>query len=295
MSLNDFEISEYRGTPQRLFLFTMGNKRYSYAQSTQSAFYNGDTYVPMSIDMDNITQALAEDSPTINIKISGNAEVCQQFVAYQPVEPMRFRAYRHHLTDPDNQYVVEFIGDVISSAFDEESGECTLLTRMGASKIDRQIPWPVYQKPCNHAVYTVGCGVNKEAFRTDAEVQTIVGDEITSPDFAGYPDGWFKGGFAVTPDNESRFIIYHDGPLIIVQTPFVALQLNDVLAAYAGCDRSREMCKDKFDNYRHWLGFGWVPDKNPFVDTVWGTASPTGSISSTAISSRNSNTTGTGG
>ena len=289
MSLDAFELSEYRGNPQRLFLFTMGSsRRWAYAQSTLGKTYNGNDYLPESVDMDNITQALSEDSPTINITISGNAEVCQQFVAYQPIEPMRVRVYRHHLTDPDDEYVVEFIGEVISSAFDEETGECTLLTRMVSSRIDRMIPWPVYQKPCNHALYTAGCGVNKEDFRTDAVIQTVIGDEITSPAFSAFPDGWFKNGFMVTPNNESRFVIYHVGNLCIVQTPFVNLQVNDVCATYAGCDRSRETCKDKFDNYRHWLGFGWVPEKNPFVDTVWGTGNATGSISSKA-SGRNTN------
>ena len=286
--MNGMELSEYEGTPQRLFLFSMGSVRYAYAQSTQGATYNSDDYLPLSIDMDNIMQSLAEDSPTINITLSSDAEVCNQFIAYQPLEPMRVRVYRHHLTDPDGEYVVEFIGDVISSAFDEKTNETTLLTRMFASKMDRKVPWPVYQKPCNHALYSVGCGANKEAFRVDTQAQSVIGDEITSPDFALKPDGWFTNGYAVSANNESRFIIYHVGNLIIVQTPFVSLGNNDDLTAFAGCDRSRQTCKSKFDNYRHWLGFGWVSDKNPFVDTVWGTGNATGSISSKA-SGRNTN------
>lgn len=295
MTVDAMEKSEYGGTPQRLFLFTMGvAQRFAYAQSTQGANYNGDDYLPMSIDLDNISQALAEDSPTNNIRINTDAAVCGQFIAYQPVEPMRVRVYRHHLTDPDGQYVVEYIGEVISSALDEKTGESVLLTRMVSSKIDRRIPWPVYQKPCNHALYTVGCGANPEEFRTDTTAATVVQDEITSPAFSAFPDGWFKSGYLVTDNNESRFIIYHEGATVIVQTPFVSLQVNDEISAYAGCDRSRQMCTDKFDNYRHWLGFGWIPDKNPFVDTVWGTGTASRSVSSNA-SSRNTGLMRTGG
>ena len=278
MTIDAFEISQFSGTPQRLFLFTMGNVRYAYAQSTQGAQYNGNDYAPLSIDMDNIMQALAEDSPTINVTLDADAAVCQQFVAYQPIQPMRLRVYRHHLTDPDEEYVTELIAEVISSSFDEETNTCTLLTRMASSKLDRKVPWPVYQKPCNHALYTVGCGVDRNAYRTDTTAQTVNGDEITSAAFAAFPDGWFLNGYATTAANESRFIIYHSGALIIVQTPFVNLTPGDNLFGYAGCDRSRQTCVDKFDNYRHWLGFGWVPDKNPFTDTVWGNATPGGSV-----------------
>lgn len=289
MTLDALETSAHEGTPQRLFLFTMGaSTRFGYAQSTQGATYNSDDYLPMTIDMDNIMQALAEDSPTINITLSSNAAVCNEFIAYQPREPMRVRVYRHHLTDPDGQFVVEFIGEVISSALDEKTGETILLTRMVSSKVDRKVPWPVYQKPCNWALYTSGCGVNREDFRTDAVIQSVIGDEITSPAFAEHPDGWFTSGYMTTPDNESRFIIHHEGNLIIVQTPFVRLEVNDVAPTYAGCDRSREMCKDKFDNYRHWLGFGWIPEKNPFTDNAWGnnptnsgSKAPTGSARNT--------------
>ena len=36
-------------------------------------------------------------------------------------------------------------------------------------------------------------------------------------------------------------------------------------------DLLRTTCKNKFNNLNRWLGFGWVPSKNPFTDNVFGT------------------------
>lgn len=280
MSIDQLESSAYYGAPRQLFLFTMGNKSWGYCPSESVHTYLSVPYQPEVIEMDAIAQSLSEGSPTINITIHSGAEICQQFIAYQPTMPMRVRVYRYHEWDTDSEYAVELIGEVVSAAFDESERTCTLLVRMMASYIERNVPWPVYQKQCNRAVYSAGCGVNKEAYKVETDIQTVLGDELRDPVFATYPDGWFRVGYVVTSQGETRFIVWHEGDTLILQTPLLDLNNGDPLIVYPGCDLLRTTCKNKFDNLNRWLGFGWVPSKNPFTDNVFGTGGSGGSSGS---------------
>lgn len=269
MSVNDFETSDYAGKPRRLFRFSMGTQLWGYCQADVPHVHLTLTYEPEVIDLEEISLSLSEQSPTINVQISSGAEVCQQFIAYQPVKPIFLRTYRYHVED--DEYVTELIGEVVSAAFDESIGMCTLLVRFNTSYMDRTVPWPVFQKQCNRAPYSSSCGVNREDFRTNVNVQAVLGDEMRDPVFATLPDGWFTAGFVETADGDTRFIISHVGDTIVLQAPFRSLPNGSPVSVFAGDDLLRTTCKDKFDNYPRWLGFGWVPTTNPFTDNIFGT------------------------
>lgn len=282
MTLDAKEISAYAGNPERLFLFSMGSTNWGYTNNTMGATYNSIEYIPLVIEMADITQALAEDSPTVDISLDADAGVLQQYVPYQPIEPMRVRVYRHHPDDLDNEYKTELIGEVVSVQFDEEEGMANMSVRMIASDMDRKVPWPVYQKPCNRATYTAGCDVDPVLFATTTTVSAVVENTIYAAAFAEKADAegdprWFIAGTVKNNRNgERRFIIGQEGETLYLQAPFVDLQSGDEVTALAGDDRTKETCKDKFNNLNRWLGFKWVPEKNPFTDNVYGTGAAVG-------------------
>lgn len=277
MTFSEYEISPYSGTPERLFLFTAGNVQWAYNNQERDIVRGATTYRPVAIAMDNIVQNLGEGAPTIDITMDSSTPVAQQFIPYQPIFPLQVSVFRRHRDDPDNEYIVEMIGEIASVAFDEEENYATFACRMVSSNFDRTVPWLVYQKPCNYALYSTGCRVNKELYKVEAEVTSIVGSTILSAAFATQPDGWFRTGFVKrNSTGEVRFIINHVGGLLTLQTPFVDLEPEDEVTAYAGCDRSFATCKSKFNNGARFLGHQWMPQKNPFVDNVYGTGTPSG-------------------
>lgn len=300
MTLDAYEISDYEGTPEQLFLFVMGNIQWGYVNSTSPVLHNTVVYQPMMIELPNIVQSLSENSPTIDIKIDGSAEMVQQFVPYQPIFPIRVRVYRHHIDDADDEFNVELIGEIVSAQFDEEDGSCNLSVRMVASNLDRKVPWPVYQKPCNWALYGPGCRVNKALFKTEATVTDIVENQIVSSAFEakaiaeGDPK-WFRNGYVVRVlTGETRFVIDQEGDVLFLQAPFVGLQENDDVEAFAGCDRLIETCTNKFGNRDRFSGFPWPPEKNPFTDNVYGTGTAAGGGAASGGGAAAPNT-GTGG
>lgn len=277
MTFAAYETSATGATPERLFLFTVNNLQWAYTNQAEETNRASLLYLPAIIAMDSITQNLGEGPPTVDISMDVATPVAQQFVPYQPIYPLQVTVFRRHRDDPDAEYIVEMIGEVASAAFDEDEGFVTFACRMVSSNFDRKVPWPVYQKPCNYALYSVGCGINKEDYRLDTEVATIVDTLVSSLDIAGFPTGWFRTGFVRrNATGEVRFIIDHVGSTITLQTPFLDLNPGDSLSVYAGCDRSFAMCKAKFNNGDRHFGFGWMPLKNPFSDNVYGTGTPAG-------------------
>ncbi|HEY1404160.1 MAG TPA: phage BR0599 family protein [Pyrinomonadaceae bacterium] len=279
MTLDAQEVHPYRGTPQRLFLFQMEGIQWPYVAGDRPKVYNSIVYEPTMIEMPGISQALSEDSPTIEITMDANNAVALQFVPYQPIYPIRVRVYRHHVEDPDDQYVTELIGECVNAVFNMEEGTATINVRMFASNLDRRVPWPVYQKVCNYATYGPGCRVNPNLFKTETNVGAVDGDQITAQAFADKAaekndPKWYVGGLIKRMSTgEARFVVAQDGANLYVSAPFVDLKPGDAIMALAGDDRHKSTCEDKFNNLHRFFGFPWVPTKNPFVDNVYGTGS----------------------
>lgn len=279
MTFAQYETSEFSGTPERLFRFAMSSQTWTYTNLKDQTVYAGTTYFPEVIAMENIVQNLGEGPPTVDIHMASSIDVAQQFVPYQPIFPLTVTVYRRHRDDPDGEYVVEMMGEVAATAFDEEEGFVTFQVRMVSSNFDRKVPWMIYQKPCNYALYGAGCLIDRELFSLVASVVTITegGTKLSSAAFATKPDHWFRAGFIRrNSTGEVRFVIAHVGADLTLHSPFVDLDPDDSITVYAGCDRSFSTCKSKFNNGNRFFGFQWVPSKNPFTDNVYGTGSPSG-------------------
>ena len=302
MTIDEKEISEQDGDPERLFLFRMGGDRtWAYLQGSRSHEYNSQIYQPANIDMADITQALSEASPTIDIEMDGSLPVLREFVAYQPIFPMRVRVYRHHVTDADGEYKVELIGEVVSVQWDEDTGLANMSVRMVASNLDRKIPWPSYQGPCNYSLYGPGCRVNRDEYATETTALVMPNAEIVSADFAtaasvNDDEQWFTAGYVVrVSTGESRFVIGQDEDTLFLQAPFVGMVSGEAVIAYAGCDRLKTTCEVKFNNLDRHMGFKFIPSKNPFVDNVYGTGAPASPGGSSTAQAASLNGTGNGG
>lgn len=275
MSFDDIENSAYRGAPERLFLFSVGDQNYGYVERAGATTYNNIPYTALAlIDMTDIAQALSEDSPTIEINLDSTAAVVAQFIPYQPAQPMRVRVYRHHVGDPDGEYLTELIGEVASAALDEETGTAMLSVRMLASSFDRKVPWPAYQKQCNYVLYGPGCQVDREAYKTETTLTDSTANRIASPDFVKPDPTWFTLGYVVrVADGQVRWVIWQDADVLTLQSPFVGAKGGDVVVAYPGCNLLKTTCHDKFNNLPRHMGFPWGPQKNPFTDNIAGTGS----------------------
>jgi len=137
-----------------------------------------------------------------------------------------------------------------------------------------------YQRMCRHALYGRGCKVSKAAYTVVGIPSAVVGQLVTIPEAAGYPDGYFATGMIETPDGTLRFITSHVGSQITLMRPMESLgrlfaeqgyglRYGEVYGGlsvklYPGCDRSRGVCNGRFNNLENYGGFDWIPTRNPF-------------------------------
>lgn len=277
MSMDSRERSQNDGAPQRLFLFTVGDEAYTYVNAPNLHNYNNVIYEPMDISMDDVSQSLAEESPTIRVEIDSQSRLAQLFIPYMPIEPVKLRVYRHHVGDAD--YKTELIGEVASGSIDAETDKCVLSVRLLASYMDRRVPWPVYQKQCNHALYGPGCRVDRELYKVEATVTGVAGVAVQSADFVVGDPSYFVAGYMVrAATGDVRWVIAQEDDVLVLQSPFPGLQGGEKVIAFAGCNLLKTTCKNKFNNLHRRWGFDDIPHKNPFTDNVYGTGSPSSGV-----------------
>jgi hypothetical protein len=64
-------------------------------------------------------------------------------------------------------------------------------------------------------------------------------------------------------------IVDHVGFDVILIAPMNGLAVTDSVFAFAGCNRDYPTdCISKFDNGEHFMGFKWVPKRNPFSGSI---------------------------
>lgn len=152
------------------------------------------------------------------------------------------------------------------------------------SVFDRKLPRVLLQPGCNHTVYDARCGLAAADWTFSAAVHATVTSRTvvlkTWSRTLGLPVGWgFAGYFALgyLSRGHDRWLVLSSsavsGGLVTLTLDRVATWTADeAVTVVPGCDGRRESCmayhaadnpEGKFGNYARFLGFPFVPPKNP--------------------------------
>lgn len=117
----------------------------------------------------------------------------------------------------------------------------------------------VFMRQCPHTVYFGDCRVNRSAYAIPAELVSGTGTSITISVSGLLLDGVLDNGLIeVTTTGEMRTILSNIGTSLTLRRPLPALQPSDTLAVFPGCNRTIEVCDEKFDNSGNYGGFPWM-------------------------------------
>lgn len=268
--------TEYGGAPLLLFRFFSGERSWQYTNQRASILRGSDEYAPQVITMGGTEQSAQEPPRGVEINLPSNDPLALEFKPFLPPQPIEVDVFTRHRTDPDGQYRTVFIGECGSCNFNMD-GTATITCYPLGHKLQRVIPWPVYSATCNWAVYSHGCGVDRELFKVQGTVGAISADTISVAAAGAKPDDWFAAGYVVRDaTGELRWIVAHAGGVLTLVAPFLGLQSGEALTMFPGCDGLELTCKDKFNNLPRHVGFPDVPRKNPFTENVFGTGTGAG-------------------
>lgn len=176
--------------------------------------------------------------------------------------------------NPSYGKVIIFLGKIADIQYNETGFEAEIMSFM--KQLELNIG-QVYTSSCRHTLFgTAGagkvgfCGVNPATFTFTGAVASVVTNRwkfTVSGAAAGKSNGYYSNGkvtFSSGQNNGVSFVIKkHTGNEIELMLPTGRLiTVGDTFTIQAGCDKSLETCKTKFNNI---LNFGGFPHINTDV------------------------------
>lgn len=128
------------------------------------------------------------------------------------------------------------------------------------------------QRKCDRRLGDEKCRVDREAARFAASAMVEEMESrgvILASGLDGFSDGWFTAGTVIWTSGGNvgdRALVKADGltaaglrRVAFWREAGVTISAGDQFRIYAGCDRSAETCRAKFDNFLNFRGFPHIP------------------------------------
>jgi uncharacterized phage protein (TIGR02218 family) len=267
MSYDSRESSVSSGQPFELYLFQTQEQVWRVTSADESKFYQGAKYDPEIISRTNTSANSEVKGGHIKITIPKDHAIAQLFIAFIPSTPLALVIYRGHDGEPESEMKVAFMGRILLGRFTADD-MCELDCAPDTEILKRNVATACFQRPCNRILFDAGCGLSNAFWRVFGTVQDISADglTITISACSTKPNGWFAAGH-IEKGTEKRMIITHSGSSIVLINPMNGLNVGDDVFIYAGCDRTYSGpngCTAKFNNGVNFMGWQWIPAKNPF-------------------------------
>ena len=250
------------GAPVELYEFVQGLQRWFYVSGAEPITRLGQVYQPAPLVRDRIKQSTDVFKDGLKITFPRSDAFAGQFIQQTPDEITTVTVYRGHYGDGDGEYTVYWKGRVIGATATENriDIECeSVFTSIRRAGLRAR-----FEYLCRHAIYSHGCGVNRELYRTPVQVNAVIGLDVVVVGIQGVADGYFNGGVLVIPGGTSRLITRHAADKVTLSRPIDSLSGGMDVWLYPGCDMAKETCQNKFNNLDNFGGFPWIPTRNPF-------------------------------
>ena len=175
---------------------------------------------------------------------------------------------KRHFIDPDLTEII-FFGDA-SSGFSFSNGLCDMTFKDLLYVLDREICRVRMQSLCNNRLGDYTCGVDKESATFKLSSVAVIVDStrkiLSSADFDAKDDGFFTNGIVVL-NGIKRVITKHVGTDVYIVFPIAGLSAGagTIDSVYAGCDKTPETCRDRFNKLENFVGMPYIPTKDPRI------------------------------
>ncbi|QTG12360.1 hypothetical protein G6M86_03485 [Agrobacterium tumefaciens] len=265
MSHDIIERSNNLGEPIALYEFTFGTANWNYSTDDEDTVLGDTTYVAIPISDSGVEQSGDASSDEMKVTVPKSLPVAIMLNGQPPSEKVWLLIRRHHRGETEAPIV--WVGYAVScKQINTLSVEISLkMLTSGFNRNGLRLSWG---RQCPHALYDISCRVPKASYGVTFEIDAISGNMITSSDIAWLPEAYFSNGFIEWPRFpgaiERRGIENHSGMSFNLFGTGAGLQVGDMITAYPGCSRTREDCKNKFNNLPNFGGVPHMPGKSPF-------------------------------
>jgi len=265
---NTYELSTDNSAPVELFKFEcldiLGNvtRAWYYTNYTSDIIYPAatNTYKAMQIVRSKINTTDNPEDSQITIDIRSSAQIVKDNISNYADENIKVTIYKQQNLTYTNTI---FTGNVIQ--FKINPLTCQIACDPGLSTTRRPILFYIYSCQCMIPLYSLACGVNKDAYKDTATVTGISGRTVYYSGANTDNSGFYKAGIIKMTDGQARTIQSHHGNRIEIVRPFRELEAGDTIYLFRGCDHTVKSCTDNFNNIANYKGFPFMPDRSPFA------------------------------
>lgn len=270
MTFDVAERSNYDGQPIALYEFSIGTHVWRYTSDEEKFTLPGSpdplVFDPLAISDSGIVQSGDGQKNDVSITLPSNAPIAQLFTTTPPSEEIWVKIRRGH--HGETIAPVIWVGTLSSS---KQTGlrTTTLTNQMLTATFNRNGLRLGWGRGCPHALYDRNCRVNKTLWAVAMTVLSFDGNSIVSPSLALFENNYFSGGFFefIMPPGivERRAIERHAGEnwfTILGTTEGISVGMS--IMVYPGCNRTMNVCQNRFANIANYGGFPHLPAKSPF-------------------------------
>lgn len=229
--------------------------------------YDAQEYIPAAIKRDKWDRGLG--SSDLTLQGPADIEPFNLFVGFNPSHPIDLEVRNTDTGD------IEFVGTVFAARYNSKRSLVIFKVRDIFQRFRGDVPSRRFSPGCNWALGDELCTVNLDDFSVSFAVNsTVIGNfSLQHPAIAAFPpaapepspvDGYFTAGW-VENGFERVYVVGHTGDTLQLISNFVALR-EPTFKVFAGCNKSRDTCLNKFGNEPNFGGWPFVPGKNPVTD-----------------------------
>jgi hypothetical protein len=274
---NDFELSRRGGKPTHLFRFTRQGQVWRFAASDRDITIGGFTWLSAPISREEIKQTVETAQASIAITLpynrdANNTDPVTQSLGdnwhpFIPSDTVAVACMATHLNDPDQEIIVEWLGQVGQPTFTDGQLKLTCVQASSIGKAQRQ--GAKWQIACWKTVYSVGvrgCNLDRATQSTTATLTDVNGLTLTAAAFSSVPLPLAGGGLQFTDSNgmvQRLSIMGHQGAAITVLSGAAGLVAGTDVTVYPGCPRTWTGC-DARGNTINYGGAIYKPVQNPY-------------------------------
>lgn len=266
MTFDSLAKSDENSRPIELYEFAISSTPFRYHNVDDAVIVaDGEDYFPEAISRSGISVRSEDRTSELVVTLPADNVFAVQYIDIVPGQRATLTLRRFQRDEGTGDTILIYKGLVESVSFDRNREVANISIRSLETATSRQLPRFTYQGLCNNILYDGGCKVVETLFRFDGTVSAVVGSTLTVPGLTAEVDGYYDGGFIFFPSiNDYRLILSHVGDDITILLPFPTDAVSATVQVFAGCDHTLPVCKTKFDNVINYMGFAFVPSKNPF-------------------------------
>lgn len=275
MSFSDAEHSIARARHARLYAIERsGTVTWRYTSADRAIAWGGHDWLPLAISDDGVRMTGEASADELKITLPYLLPVVQRFRVTPPSVEVFVTVYDYDADEADA--LVAWVGSV-SAMIAGEAGSATLACDSLSTSMRKEGLRLKYERACPHSVYDPMCGVIKALFGQDVKITALDAVSITVvrtgtldalPDASYYDYGAAEWPVDGTTETRGLDSAGAGGVLQLIGGTY-GLAVDDVITIYPGCDGTRAMCQDRFNNLLNHGGFPHMPGESIYGKRLW--------------------------